>query len=136
MRQVEEAKGSPAPLLALALDEDAALEVSPARSATFSPLPARFGVLVRGPPTDAVLAGGWAGVCWCMTCAAHACMGRWQAGSWVQHSQPYWSFAGTQGRRIGGRGKAATETEEREFRRRAAALNIRISPYFKRTRPA
>lgn len=39
----------------------------------------------------------------------------------------------TQGRRGA---RAATEHEEREFRRRAAALNIRISPYFKRSRPA
>lgn len=52
----------------------------------------------------------------------------------MQHSM--WNYCGLQGRRFGGRAKAATETEEREFRRRAAALNIRISPYFKRTRPA
>ena len=33
---------------------------------------------------------------------------------------------------MGGRGRRPSETEEREFRRRAAALRIQISPYWKR----
>lgn len=40
-----------------------------------------------------------------------------------------------QGRRGGAR-KKASASEEREFRRRAAALKIRISPYFNRRRGA
>ena len=35
----------------------------------------------------------------------------------------------------GWRGKAVSEDEEREFFRRARALNIRVSPYFRRSRP-
>jgi len=35
----------------------------------------------------------------------------------------------------GWRGKAISEDEEKEFFRRARALNIRISPYFRRSKP-
>ena len=35
----------------------------------------------------------------------------------------------------GWRGKAISEDEEREFFRRARALNIRVSPYFRRSKP-
>ncbi len=35
----------------------------------------------------------------------------------------------------GWRGKSVSEDEEREFFRRARALNIRVSPYFRRSKP-